>query len=138
MAVPKRETKTIEKPVRSWGVFALIYKLNLILALIFLVLWISIGGFFSFLIMENLKAMAKQKVTDSIGTQMDQSIPTETSMPGIGNVNISCVEKAVSSDIIQKVFTDEGTNNLSVDEKTKLEACVVPGGQATPSASPTN
>lgn len=138
MAAPKKEIKAVEKPAGKFSVFSLIYKLNLIFALVFLVLWILIGVFFSFLIMENLKAMASQKVTDSIGTQTNQSAPTETSMPGVGKVNIACVEKAVSSDTIQKVFTDNGTNNLSADDKAKLEACVVPGGEATPTASPAN
>ncbi len=133
MAIAKKETKTIvEKPKKSWGIFGLVYKVNLILALIFLVVWIFIGGFFSFTIMENLKTMAKQKVTDTIGTPTNQSAPTETTMPGVGNVNIACVEKTVSTDTIQKVFADSGTKNLTPDEKTKLEACVVLSGQANP------
>ncbi|MBI3342512.1 hypothetical protein HY024_05310 [Candidatus Curtissbacteria bacterium] len=131
---------TVEKPTKkSINFFGKLYKLDLILLTIGLLIWIFVGSFFGFTIVQQLKATVGQKVDNtvqSVGGQPQSQAPTQTTIPGVGTVNIACVQKNVSTDTIQKVFSDNGTKNLSADEKAKLDACVVPGGQATPSGTP--
>lgn len=122
---------------RNINFFGKLYKFDLVLLTIGLLIWIFVGSFFSFTILQQLKATVGQKIDTKMQDVTQGSAPTETTMPGVGTVNIECVQQNVSTDTIQKVFSDNGTTNLSPEEKSKLDACIVPGGQATPSASPT-
>lgn len=136
MPEKKIEAVSTVSRIRSLGLFGLLYKINLVLVFVFLVVWIFIGIFFSFTIAENLKAMASQKVSDKMSQEVGQSAaPTETDLPGIGKVNIACVQKNVSQDIIQKLFSDKGVTGLTPEEKAKFDACKV-AAQSSSSATP--
>ncbi len=110
-----------------------------ILATLFFVIWILIGLFFLVFIYGNLRQGAFRGLFSSKQAQQQSSaasVPQETTIPGIGKVNISCVQNSLSSETIQKIVQTGNTSTLTDDEKAKLAPCIVAAEQATPSASP--
>lgn len=135
-AVPTKttvETKTTKS--RNLNFFGLLYKLNLILATIGLLIWIFVGSFFSISVVEQLKALAQQKVTDTAAPQVSQvEAPKEVNVPGIGMVNIECVKSAVKQEVIQKISIGTG-DDLTPEEKSQFDSCLVES-PASPSPTP--
>lgn len=121
----KQTTQEVKKIKRDFRIFEKLQKLNLVLGTIFLVLWIFIGGFFSFSIVQNLQMMAGQNNIGPIDNTSQSELPQETQLPGVGKVNVACVQSEVSPEVIQKVFQDNGTENLSEEEKSTINNCVV-------------
>ncbi len=110
------------------------------LAFLFFFIWILVGLFFLVFIYGNFRQGAFRNLFSKAQPQASQGqmqAPTETTLPGIGKVNIACVQSALSSDAIQKIVTDGNTYKLTDAEKSKFEPCIVEKEQATPSASPT-
>ncbi len=136
VAKTNKENSSVAQKVRGINFFAYLYKIDLLLLTLALLIWIFVGSFFSLTIVDNLKSVAKQKALDKVGQEIGgNTAPAETDLAGVGKVNINCVQSNVKPESIQKVVNDKSTANLPADEKAKLESCVV-GSQATPSASP--
>lgn len=126
---PKKETKTVWPP-----------KFLVVLATIFLAIWIIVGLFFLMVIVSQIRqgffkglfAKSQSQPTAS------QQPPQEANLPGIGKVNIDCVQKALSSESIQKILQEQSSNSLSDDDKAKLDTCVLEKAQESPQPSPTS
>lgn len=114
-------------------------RVNAVLAALFYIIWILIGVFFLLFIYGNIRqGLLKQlfgPTQEQMQQQAAQQAPTETSLPGVGKVNIECVQSALSEEVIQKLLTDEGTSNFTAEEKEKLSPCIVEA-EASPVASP--
>ena len=111
----------------------------LTLAVVFFVIWILIGIYFLLVVLQQMRAGAFKELLQ-FGPQK-QPTPqvqeqTEATLPGIGKVNIACIQSALSSEAIQKILQDQGTQNLAEEEKTKLEPCIIEKIEASPQASP--
>lgn len=107
-----------------------------VLATLFFVIWILVGLFFLAFIYGNFKQGAFKALFAKRSTQAPTQVdaPTETTLPGIGKVNISCVQ-ALGNETIQKILSS-GTKDLTSEEKTKFEPCIVEKEEAAPSISP--
>jgi len=109
-----------------------------VLATIFFVIWILIGLFMLLFIYGNIKRGAFKGLLSNAPAQQQApqqtEAPTETAIPGVGKVNISCVQ-ALGNETIQKIVTS-GTKDLTDDEKSKFEPCIVEKEEATPASSP--
>ena len=113
-------------------------KLIKILAAIYLVIWILIGIFFLIFIYGNWKQGAFKGLLakpQPVPQQQTQA-PVETNLPGVGMVNINCVQSSLSTDAIQKLVQSGDTSKLTDDEKAKLEPCIIQKEEAPPSTSP--
>ena len=114
-------------------------KIIKFLAFVFFVIWISVGLFFLLFIYGNWRQGAFRSLLSpppAPSTQGTQAPPTETTLPGIGKVNIECVQSSLSSEAIQKIVTDGNTSKLTDEEKAKFEPCIIEAETATPEASP--
>lgn len=113
-------------------------KINSFLSIVFYVIWILIGLFIIWFIFANFKLGAFDQLIGkpraSAQTQDQTQAPTETDVPGIGRVNIQCVQTNLQPDAIQKIVQDKSEKNLTDDEKKKLAECKV-AGESTPAAS---
>lgn len=115
-----------------------IQSLNLYLGTLFYFIWILVGLFFILFIIANIRQgivqdLLKGKQTPPPQAQTQQ--PTEAPIPGIGKVNIECVQTALRVEAIQKIVQDGNTSKLTDDEKSKLEPCIVEKEQANPSTT---
>ena len=127
---------SVQVKVKNLNFFGKLYKLDLILLTVALLIWIFVGSFFSLTIVDNLKSLAKQKALDKVGGELNENVaPSEVMLEGIGNVNINCVQSKVKPESVQKAVGDKTISNLPADEKAKLESCIV-GLEATPTANP--
>jgi len=105
------------------------------LGILFYLIWILIGLFFSVFIVANIRQGAFKYLFGSAPqSQQQMDAPTETALPGIGKVDIACVQKALSEEAIQKIIVEKSTASLTDEEKVKFEPCVVEKESA---ASPT-
>ncbi|MEX2028660.1 MAG: hypothetical protein WD988_04150 [Candidatus Curtissbacteria bacterium] len=106
-------------------------RLNIYLTTAFLVIWIFVGLFASFIVVQNLKGIfASQPAT----TSTEPPVQTQADLPGVGKVDIACVEQALSQEAISKILQSGDTSGLTDDENAKLDLCIVEA--ATPSAGP--
>ncbi|OGD83412.1 hypothetical protein A2165_02375 [Candidatus Curtissbacteria bacterium RBG_13_40_7] len=106
------------------------------LGILFFVIWILIGLFFILYIVAGFRQGAFSSLLSSNPQQQQQetSAPTEAPLPGIGTVNIACVQEALSEESIAKIFEEQSTASLTDEEKAKFEPCIVEKEQP---ASPT-
>lgn len=114
-------------------------KVNSVLSLLFYIIWIAVGIFFLVFIYGNIRqGLLKSLFAKPASQEAAQSVqpPTETNLPGIGTVNIECVQNSLSTETIQKIVTDGNMDNLTVEERAKLEPCVVKAEEATESPAP--
>ena len=114
-------------------------KIKIALSLLFNIIWIIIGIFILIFIWANFKQGAFKGLLNQAPQQQAPAAaqaPTETDLPGVGKVNIECVQNSLSQETIQKLLTDGGTTNFTAEEKDKLAPCMVAGEEATPSESP--
>ena len=109
---------------------------NEVLGVIFYLVWIFVGLFFILFIVANFRQGAFSNLFGSqpqSQSQPDVQAPTETTLPGIGKVNIACVQEALSQEGIQKILTEQSTDSLTDEEKAKFEPCIVEKETASPS-----
>lgn len=112
-------------------------KVNVYLTTIFLILWIFIGLFGSLVVVQSVKQGFLQGIFGKSQQAPAQSQPqAEADLPGVGKVNITCTEQALSQDSIQKLLAKGDNSVLTADEKAKLQPCIVAAASATPSATP--
>ncbi len=112
---------------------------NVYLSTIFLILWIVIGIFALLVIVQSVKqGLLSGLFAKSRPAQTQTQPQTEAQLPGIGMVNIACVQQALSQESIQKILQDGSASGLTDQEKSKLDPCIVAKESATPSASPSN
>lgn len=106
-----------------------------ILSLIFYIIWIPIGLVFLLSVYANFRQGAYKNLLNPAAAPSSQTgqpnAPAEADLPGVGMVNVSCVQSALNSEAIQKIIAAGNTSNLSDDEKSKLQPCIV-----SPPASP--
>lgn len=108
-------------------------KANKVLSFFFYLIWIIIGVF---LIFQGVySAVLSRKAPTQAQQTADTQAPSEVDLPGIGKVNVACVQGALSQESIQKILQEGNTQSLQGEEKEKFEKCVV-GPAATPEASP--
>lgn len=119
---------------KTFNFFGKIYKLNLVLASVGLVIWIFVGSFFALNIVEQLKFMIGQKAVQELNEPENELKTSIVTLPGVGRVDLDCIKRDVKEEILQKIVAESGTANLAPEDKEKVEACIVP--EATPSATP--
>ena len=114
-------------------------KTNKFLALIFFIIWILIGLLILLFIWANVKQGAFDGLFRS-GAQApaETQTPNEATIPGIGKVNVECVQSSLANDTIGKIVQEGNTSKLTDAEKGKLEPCIIEREETTPSTSPTN
>jgi len=113
----------------------LLKNLHESLGILFFLIWILIGLFFILYIVASFRQGAFRGLfSSSPQSQQQTEPPTEAPLPGIGKVNISCVQEALSEEAIAKIFQEKSTSSLTDEEKTKFEPCVV---EKEPATSPT-
>lgn len=118
-------------------------KITVFLSIVFYVIWILIGLFLLWFLFANFKLGAFDQLLGkrqaAPQSQTADQVPTETSLPGIGTVNISCVQQNLTQDVITKLVQDKSDKNLTAEEKQKLAPCVVaPESSPSASSSPSN
>ena len=124
----------LEKPARPRPTF--IHRIKDLLSLVFYLEWIVIGLFFLLLISSQLRQGAFKELLSPKNTApaVDSSqVPAETDLPGIGRVNIACVQKALKPESIQKLLQNGSANFLEGEEKTNFQTCIVSAESPTPS-----
>src|SRR3990167_8855693 len=115
----------------------LIVKLIKFLAVIYLLMWILIGILILIFIYGNFKQGAFRGLFSKPQVPQNQvQAPTETDLPGVGKVNIACIQNSLSTDAIQKLVQSGDTSTLTDDEKAKLEPCITQKEEASSTASP--
>ena len=101
-------------------------------------MWIVIGLFFMLLIIANIhQGVFRQLFAPPQQAPPQVQTPTETTLSGIGKVNIECIQSALSNEVIGKIIQEENTTFLTDEEKAKLEPCITEK-EATPAPSPTS
>lgn len=125
-----------EKPVPPKK--PVLLRLNEALGIIFYLVWILIGLFFILFIVANFRQGVFRGLFSSPSKQQvpQTQVPTETTIAGIGKVNIACVKEALSNEAIAKIVEAGNTSTLTSDEKAKLEPCIVEKEEPAPSPTP--
>lgn len=119
-----------------------IQRISSLLSILFYLVWIPVGLFFLWFIFANFKLgafdqlMQPKESPTSEAVAQPQNAPTETNLPGVGKVNVACVQSNLSEDAILKMVQNGGIEQLSADEKAKLEPCVVEKEATSTEASP--
>lgn len=110
-------------------------KVMMILAAIFLVTWTLIGLSILTLLVQGQRKGTFSGLTAPAAQRQIQTpqVPTETVIPGVGKVNVGCVQGALSPEAIQKILQEGNTSTLTNQEKVKLEPCIAEKEEATPS-----
>lgn|GEM_PF-3021503 len=114
-------------------------KIKDFLAAIYFLIWIPIGLFVLLFIIMSVRQGAfnslfgKQSAAPTTSNQTPTQ-QTETKIPGVGTVNIACVQSNLSQEEIQKIITVGDTSTFTPEEKTKLEPCITK--KETPAATP--
>jgi hypothetical protein len=133
-------TKTKKVNLESIKQKVKIYKklslacINSVLATLFYIIWILIGLFVLLFIYANIKQGMFRNLfgsSPSSAQQQTTQMPTETELPGVGTVNIECVQSSLSQEAIQKLVTDGSIENLSEEENKSLEPCIVKKEEAS-------
>ena len=112
-----------------------IVNFSSLLSIIFYIIWILIGLFILWFVYANFRLGAFDQLMgrqSNVSAQADPQTqqPTETTVPGIGKVNIECVQTSLSEDSILKMVKDKSNASLTDDEKAKLEKCIIEKEQA--------
>jgi len=120
--MPVAKTKKVVEKIHK----SILHKVIKALAILFFTIWIVIGLFILLFIYANFKQGAFQGLFGGPPPQNapQTQVPTETDLPGIGKVNIECVQNALPPESIQLLVTD-GPATLSEEDNTALEPCIV-------------
>lgn len=118
----------------------LFHKIYTVSGAIFFLLWILIGLFVALVIVQGLRkgvysGLLSASTASQTTSSTDTQAPTEAPLPGIGTVNIACVQQALSPESLQKVIQEKKIDVLQGEERTKFEACIVKREEASPTAS---
>lgn len=118
--------KKVSESVQKVKIVA-VPKVMMVFAAVFLGTWILIGLFILVFIVQGQRRGAFPTLTRAAGEGQTQTpqVPTETEIPGIGRVNIACVQSALSPESIQKLLSAGNISALDGEERTKFEACLV-------------
>ena len=112
----------------------------MLLAALFFLLWIFIGIFVSLFIVQGVRqGLFPGLFSGSVqGASSNASAPpSDVSIPGVGKVNVDCVNKLnLSQDSLSKLSQPNGVNSMPAEDKVKFESCITQKESATPSASP--
>ena len=104
-------------------------KFFLILATVFLTIWIIIGLFIFTVIISQLKQGAfRNLLGGNVQTQqptVDSQPSQEADLPGVGKVNVKCVRDSLSQESITKIVEIGNSSSLSKEEKDKLDESVI-------------
>lgn len=127
----KQETKESKRVLRFPNVLP-------ILSGMFFTIWIVIGLFLFVVLVQGFRRGAFNSLLQSKAptttSQETANAPQEATLPGIGRVNVLCVQRALDQQGIQKLL-DGGEAALTEEEKAKFVPCVVER-EATPSPTP--
>ena len=121
-------TRAIKSPiVNNLSPRPLIHKVTDFLAPLFYFIWILIGLFFLLIIFGQIRQGALQSVIGNSGAQSTQvgQVPTETDLPGVGKVNIACVQSSLSAEAVQKLVASSNASTLTEEERASLAPCIV-------------
>ena len=140
-ATAKRNKADIEKkrePQKAQGKNVLT-RVRQVLSVFFYFIWILIGLLVLLFIYANFRQGAFNGLFSPRPPQQQTQVqpPTETDLPGIGKVNIQCIQDSLSKETIQKIVETGDASKLTDEEKGKLEPCITQKEEASPSASPT-
>lgn len=110
--------------------------LNQFLAIIFYLIWILVGLFMLIFIYGNIRqGILKSLFTTPSSSEVSQApqTTTETTLPGVGTVNIACVQNSLTTEAIQKILASGDNSQLTDEEKAKLDTCIVESSEDTKS-----
>ena len=114
-------------------------SIKAILAIVFFLIWIPVGLFFLLFVYGNFRQgafkylLGGQPPAQQQQQQTNQP-PAETTLPGVGVVNIGCVQSSLKPETLQKLTQPDGVSLLTAEEKSLLEPCIVqPETAASPS-----
>lgn len=138
--MPQKKIKDLlkESPGRGVGIGNKLQKVNIYLSTIFYIVWIFVGLFASLVVIQSIRSGYLQGIfagQNSVPNTQVQTEP-EATLPGVGKVNVSCVQGALNQEAIQKILEKGDMSDLTEEEKTKLEPCIVEKEAASPSGSP--
>lgn len=134
----RNKQEAAKKAMPKTGDRNIVAKVSQVFSVFFYFIWIIIGLFVLLFIYAN----ARQGVFNGLFSpgqpqqQTQVQPPTETNLPGIGKVDIECIQNSLSKEAIAKIVEAGNTSKLTSDEKSKLDPCITEKEQATPSASP--
>ena len=114
-----------------------LHKVIGVLAIAFFTIWIVIGLVFLLFIFANFRQGAFNGLLGGAsGSQVSPQVsaPAEVDLPGVGMVNVECVQASLSQESILKLQTDGGTDNFTADENAALETCIVESDAAKDSS----
>lgn len=134
----KNKPETIKKEVVKTGGKNIVVRISQVFSVFFYFIWILIGLFVLLFIYANFKQGAFTGLFSPRPPQQQTQVqpPAEVSLPGIGKVNIQCVQSSLSKEALAKIGQTGDVSKLTADEKSKLEPCITQKEEATPSASP--
>ncbi len=108
-------------------------KTNKFLALIFFIIWILIGLLILLFIYANVKQGAFNGLfRPRTQAPQETQVPKETIIPGVGTVNVECVQSSLTDEAISKIIQEGNTSKLTNEEEGKLEPCIIKKEEATP------
>lgn len=106
------------------------------LSVVFYLIWIVVGLLILLLIFGNYRQGAFDGLfapRSSAPAAAEQNIPTDTDLPGVGKVNIACVQDSLSAETIQKLVEAGNASSLTADEKKQLDPCIIDTAEITAS-----
>ena len=128
----KAAKKSISSNLGGISIFKRLSFVPAALSVIFYIIWIVVGIALLLIIYGNFKQGAFKGLFSAPQPPPQVESPTETAIPGIGKVNIACVQSALTPESIQKILADGNASNLTADEKAKFEPCIVEAETTTP------
>ncbi len=133
----KNKQETVKTETQRGG-RNIVVRVSQVFSVFFYFIWILIGLFVLLFIYANFKQGAFNGLFSPRPPQQQAQVqpPAETSLPGIGKVNIQCVQSSLSKEAIAKIVETGDASKLTADEKSKLDPCITQKEEATPSAKP--
>ena len=143
--VATKKKAPIIKPMADEGKKSLASKVSLpkmrvslltTISVVFYLIWIVVGLLILLLIFGNYRQGAFDGLfapRSSVPAAADQDIPTEIDLPGVGRVNITCVQDSLSAETIQKLDEAGNASSLTAEEKKQLDPCIIDTAETAPS-----
>lgn len=133
--MPKRENVAKKSIGNSLPPRPVIHKVNEVLSTLFYIVWLVIGAFFLLVIWTQIKQGVLSSIVGkpAAGQTPQVQTPTETDLPGVGRVNIACVQESLTQATIQKLVVEGNTSSLTAEEKSKLDPCIIEAQSPSPS-----
>lgn len=125
----RKKLYAVPKIFLRLNLFPFFKGLFILIAVASMIIWIFVGGLLSIFIVQGWRSGLLERFlsTEPPRQVQQEKVPTpiEANLPGIGRVNIECVQTALSNSSIKNMIQAENTNVLKEDEKTRFEKCVV-------------